>query len=228
MLQVAAYIEAAAGTGQDRILWLEGPDMIGVALADGMGGMGGGTLAAESAVKYAMEAMGDTPGLITAPQWPALMHRIDKQVSTTREAGETTLVAIETDGQVVYGASSGDSEAWLVAGTSVVNLTIDQMRKPLIGSGQADPVSFSGKLAGAVLIVASDGLFQYTNAQKICEVVKRVPLPDLPKGLVDLVRLKSGKLQDDVAVFVASRQSAQSKTSQVRALAARDAKPVPV
>lgn len=206
MLQVAAYIEAAAGTGQDRILWLEGPDMIGVALADGMGGMGGGTLAAESAVQYAMEAMGEASGLITTPQWPALLHNVDKRVSTTREAGETTLVALETDGQVVYGASIGDSEAWIVAGDSVVSLTRDQMRKPLIGSGQADPVSFSGKLAGGVLIVASDGLFRYANARKVCEVVNRVPLPDLPRALVDLVRLKSGKLQDDAAVLAASPQ----------------------
>lgn len=213
MLQVAAYIEAAAGSGQDRILWLEGPDMIGVALADGMGGMGGGTLAAESAVQYAMDAMGELPGLIATPQWPALMHRIDKQVSTTREAGETTLVALETDGRVVYGASIGDSEAWLVAGSQVKNLTLDQMRKPLIGSGQADPVSFSGKVDGAVLVVASDGLFRYANAAKICDVVNKVALPDLPRALVDLVRLKSGKLQDDVAVFVASSQPAPSNTA---------------
>ncbi|MBE7493162.1 MAG: SpoIIE family protein phosphatase [Planctomycetes bacterium] len=205
MLHVAAYIEAAAGSGQDRILWLEGDDLIGVALADGMGGMGGGTLAAESAVQYALEAMNEAPGLIVASQWPELFWRLDRRVNTTREAGETTLVALETDGRLVCGASCGDSGAWLVAGDRVVNLTEHQMRKPLVGSGQADPVSFTAELGDGLLLVASDGLFRYTGARNICETVRRVPLPDLPRALVDLVRLKSGRLQDDVAVFVAGR-----------------------
>lgn len=204
MLQVAAYIEAAAGTGQDRILWLEGDGMIGVALADGMGGMGGGTLAAETAVQATMDELAALPGLALAPQWPGLFHAIDKHVNGTQHAGETTLVALESDGKIVCGASSGDSEAWVIKGGLVNDLTKHQMRKPLVGSGQADPVSFTAKLDGGLLLVASDGLFRYTNALKICDVVKRVPLPDLPKALVDLVRLKSGKLQDDVAVFVAS------------------------
>jgi len=216
MLQVAAYIEAAAGSGQDRILWLEDASLIGVALADGMGGMGGGTLAAESAVQYTMEALGEAPGLVLAPQWPELFNSIDKRVNGTRDAGETTLVALETDGLVVCGASAGDSEAWIIKGGLVNDLTKHQMRKPLVGSGQADPVSFTGKLDGGLLLVASDGLFRYTNAPKICEVAKRVPLPDLPKALVDLVRLKSGKLQDDVSVFVAAHAAADADTAARR------------
>lgn len=204
MVQVAAYIEAAAGSGQDRILWLEGDGMVGVALADGMGGMGGGTLAADTAVQTAMDVMSAIPGLVLAPQWPELFHKIDKQVNTTRHAGETTLVALETDGALVCGASSGDSEAWLIKGGLVNDLTKHQMRKPLVGSGQADPVSFTGRLEGGLLLIASDGLFRYANPQKIIEAATKVPLPDLPRALVDLVRLKSGKLHDDVAVFVAS------------------------
>ena len=204
MLQVAAYIEAAVGTGQDRILWLEADNLIGVALADGMGGMGGGTLAAETAVQASMDVLGAQPGLVLAPQWSVLFHAIDKQVSGTRDAGETTLIALESDGQVVCGASAGDSEAWVIQGSQFNDLTKNQMRKPLVGSGQSDPVSFTAKLQGGLLLVASDGLFKYTRPEKICEAAKRVPLPDLPKALVDLVRLKSGKLQDDVAVFVAS------------------------
>lgn len=206
MLAVAAYIEAAAGTGQDRIQWLESDDLIGVALADGMGGMGGGTLAAETAVQAAMDRLGAQPGLILAPQWPQLFLAIDKQVNATQHAGETTLVALECDGNLVCGASAGDSEAWVVKGDNVANLTVNQMRKPLVGTGQSDPVSFTARLDGGLLLVASDGLFKYTRPEKIVDAVKRVPLPDLPKALVDLVRLKSGKLQDDVAVLVASAQ----------------------
>jgi hypothetical protein len=41
-------------------------------------------------------------------------------------------------------------------------------------------------------------------------------LPDLPKALVDLVRLKSGKLQDDVSVFVAAHAAADADTAARR------------
>jgi serine/threonine protein phosphatase PrpC len=130
----------------------------------------------------------------------------DKQVAATRDAGETTLIALQAGGAMVAGASVGDSEAWVVNGADVRVLTVDQQRKPLVGSEATSPVAFAGELRGT-LVVASDGLFRFATKGKIVETIGKVSLPDLPKSLVDLTRLRSGKLQDDVAVLVARMAS---------------------
>ena len=75
--------------------------------------------------------------------------------------GETTTVLLIVDGNRLYGASVGDSEAWML-GTANLRLTASQQRKPLLGSGAASPVPFSAVLDG-VLLLASDGLFKYTT-----------------------------------------------------------------
>ena len=204
MLQVHAYIEAAVGTGQDRILWLDGEDMIALALADGAGGMGGGTLAAETAIKAVIDSLYESEQMLNEPQWARLMLSLDKLVSGTRHAGETTLIALQADAEQVCGASAGDSEAWIVEGNAVRVLTSNQHRKPLLGTNESVPVPFAAELRGGVLVVASDGLFRFATTGKIVETIRQVSLPGLPRALVDLTRLRSGKLHDDAAVLVAA------------------------
>jgi hypothetical protein len=69
----------------------------------------------------------------------------------------------------------------------------------------ATPIPFYRKKAPAgTLLVATDGLLKYSWPQKICETVRATHDVDaLPKALIDLVRMPSGGLQDDVAVAVA-------------------------
>jgi PPM family protein phosphatase len=82
-------------------------------------------------------------------------------------------------------------------------LTCEQFREPLIGSGQARPVAFTARLDARTLLLASDGLLNYTTAQRITNLVANEELAGLSARLVDLVRLRSGSLHDDVAVVLA-------------------------
>src|SRR5205814_8369243 len=54
----------------------------------------------------------------------------------------------------------GDCGAWLIAENGIEELTADQVRKPLLGSGEAVPIAFESALGGATLLLATDGLFK--------------------------------------------------------------------
>jgi len=51
-----------------------------------------------------------------------------------------------------------------------------------------------------ILIVGTDGLFKYTTPTKLCTTARTPELDAVPARLVELVRLRSGNLQDDIAV----------------------------
>jgi PPM family protein phosphatase len=107
---------------------------------------------------------------------------------------------VEITGNIIIGASVGDSEAWSFRPGGREQLTAHQQRKPLIGSGRATPVPFAASWPpGAVLVIASDGLFKYSSIERLAMATTSGASP---AHLVDLVRLKSGCLQDDVAVVL--------------------------
>jgi serine/threonine protein phosphatase PrpC len=114
----------------------------------------------------------------------------------------TAVIAILVDGQV-WGASVGDCEAWLISTSGIVDLTRDQRRKPLLGSGHAIPIGFGPLACTSRLLLGSDGLFKYVPHERIRNLSSSVPLAHAAAVLVDAARLPSGALQDDVAVIVA-------------------------
>jgi hypothetical protein len=111
------------------------------------------------------------------------------------------VIAVSTGG-VVCGASVGDCEAWVFGAGEPTNLTAGQSRKPLLGDGKAVPVGFSGHLARGRLVAASDGLWKYTSHARIANAAALHPIESAARALVDGARLRSGALQDDVAVLV--------------------------
>jgi PPM family protein phosphatase len=119
------------------------------------------------------------------------------------KVGEATaVIAILVDGQV-WGASVGDSGAWLISTSGIVDLTRDQKRKPLLGSGNAIPIGFGPLACVSRLLLGSDGLFEYVPHERIRDLSNSLPLANAAAALVDAARLPSGALQDDVAVIVA-------------------------
>ena len=108
-----------------------------------------------------------------------------------------------------FGASVGDSGAWLVSDSEVTDLTADQVRKPLLGSGVARPCAFDCEYAGQAVLVATDGLFDYASRSAVVNPLRgalrsRDFGPAAP-ALIDAARLPNGELQDDIAVVVAGR-----------------------
>jgi serine/threonine protein phosphatase PrpC len=77
----------------------------------------------------------------------------------------------------------------------------NQNRKTLLGSGRAVVVTFSRQILNGTLLVASDGLLKYAEAASICGNLSEHDLEKNARQLVNLVRLKSGKLQDDVSTI---------------------------
>lgn len=130
-----------------------------------------------------------------------LLQSVDRTIAHDRVAGETTCVVALLAGESVFGASVGDSGAWIINQNGAVDLTRRQVRKPFLGTGCASPVSFIHKLGkGEKLLLATDGLFKYTSPERI-ENLCRVTAPQIvPKQLIELVRYASGALPDDITV----------------------------
>jgi hypothetical protein len=90
----------------------------------------------------------------------------------------------------------------VVHGSHIEDLTDGQTRKPLVGSGCRPFAIRAAALGAGTLLVASDGLLRYA---KPADIARRAAGPDLAaaaRGLVDLVRLRSGALPDDVSVVL--------------------------
>ncbi len=81
------------------------------------------------------------------------------------------------------------------------DLTGNQRRRPFIGQGTAWPQTFQSEASG-ILLVASDGLFKYASPEDICAAVRRNVLEDAVERLINLVRLRSGSLWDDVSLIL--------------------------
>ena len=130
----------------------------------------------------------------------ATFRSIDSEIEMHPETGETTGVFVAISETELIGASVGDSEAWFITDQSVVKLTAEQERKPLLGSGRSAPTVFAIPRTTGLLLLASDGLFKYTSEQMILSTIRQGASETVLHQCVDLVRLRSGRLQDDIAI----------------------------
>ena len=168
-------------------------------VADGAGGTGDGAHAAE-AVLAATTTAAST--LTSAAACAALLTRLDG----TLRRGETTAVIAVILGDIIHGASVGDSGAWCIdPHGGIHDLSEHQRRKPLLGSGRATPIPFTATLGPATLLLATDGLFNYCPPVRIATLANTPTLEGLATRLCDLPRLRSGALPDDIAVILARR-----------------------
>ena len=95
----------------------------------------------------------------------------------------------------------GDSSAWLISTAGeVTDLTANQRRRPLLGTGEALPVQFEAAPRGGRLLLGTDGLFKYAHAERICALAMQGSVATAADALANAVRLTSGGLPDDVAV----------------------------
>jgi len=215
MFIVAKYIEASGSRGQDRAQVIEHRDGLIIVLADGAGGTSGGAEAADTVVLWAQAYATRTDDIRPAAQWAELLAKADQQISINN--GQTTGVIVALFEGGISGASVGDSAARIVhPDNGYTHLTANQIHKPLIGTGVARPVPFEHAALSGTLLVASDGLVKYAPHPRLCEAAKGEDLDAAPKRLVDLTRLKSGSLQDDVAVVLCRRASDRRNRNRPR------------
>jgi serine/threonine protein phosphatase PrpC len=133
--------------------------------------------------------------------WVDLFKATDAALAANR-AGETTGVVVVIGPRGIIGVSAGDSEAWIVTPTAVEDLTVGQQTKQRFGSNRATPTAFERPVLGGVLIIASDGLFKYAAIDVIARIVRNNAIGAAAELLIDLVRLRSGKVADDVSIVL--------------------------
>jgi serine/threonine protein phosphatase PrpC len=177
-----------------------------VVVADGAGGIGRGDLAAETVVREVQLAYRD---LHSGMEWSAMLNRLDLGIS----AGETTAVVVDIRPYGIAGASVGDSQAWIFDDGSIADLTSNQSRKPLLGSGRAEPVSFSHNPLAGIMLVATDGFYDYAKRTEINRLVFQTDFYSVPRKCIEMVQLPSGEFWDDIGV-VAVRTRPQRRSRQ--------------
>jgi serine/threonine protein phosphatase PrpC len=201
---VSKEIQAGGSELQDRVgsFW-NGPNLI-LVLADGAGGLSGGAKAAEFVVQSVKSRINST--IVNSGQLCSFLTALDREMSASGTLGETTCVIVILSETGVIGASVGDSGALIFSKDRVDNLTKSQIRKPLLGSGQASPIGFNRSHLDGTLLLASDGLLKYTSEEKIAATISTSNFDETANKLTDLVRYRSGALPDDVSVLLVRKQ----------------------
>lgn len=186
---------------EDRVLVLDVECGSIACIADGTGGVSGGANAADLFLAGVRRAVEDPDFDLTSPQaWAKLVDRLDREIEQARTAGETTGVALAITSTIVVGASSGDSQAWLMSPNGWHELTENQLRKARLGTGHARAQPFTARPHGTLLL-ATDGLLDFVQLSDVASVLRSDP-EDAASALVQLVRTRFRQLPDDVAVIV--------------------------
>jgi len=197
-----AIFQTAAGNpeNQDRGAIITIGTKLVLVVADGAGGLSGGTEAAVMAVDLVRQHASTLDG---PDSCTGLIQKIDQAIAKDKVAGETTCVIAVINPDEIFGASIGDSGAWLIDESGYMDLTQRQVRKPFVGSGSVCPISFSYKQTnGRRLLLATDGLFKYSSSERITAICRHGSPDAVAKQLVELVRYPSGSLPDDVTVIL--------------------------
>lgn len=184
---------------EDRVQVLELKDGVVIVVADGAGGTGGGEQAAENVIQ---EVLARASLEHDAQAWCEILRQADFRVGV----GESTCVVVARSPQGMVGASVGDSQPWLLEHENLHNLTRAQVRKPLLGSGEAFPVGFSWPTSQGLLLVGTDGFCNYVQRDVLLREILWIDFPVLAHRLVEMVRLPSGDLWDDVGIVVCKPQ----------------------
>lgn len=200
--------DVVARSGQDLLTTVRLPTGTLIAIADGAGGVAGGTEAARRVCAAAEEL--NRPLLRTgewkSESWVVWLSTCDRSMMSGLGLAAAVVVMVSDDGGVI-GVSVGDCGAWLFEDGVATDLTSGQHRKPLLGEGRAVPVPFEARLEGGTLVVATDGLWKYMKPGLIAQIsgAGDRSSDEVVRSLVDGVKLANGKLQDDVAVAVYRR-----------------------
>lgn len=189
---------------EDRVAVFASDERTVIVVADGAGGVGSGDVAAETVVR---EVKREHPVIHSADQWADLLRQIDFRIAF----GESTAVVADVRPYGIAGASVGDTQAWIIVNGTIIDLTQNQNRKPLLGSGSAVPVSFMTSPLEGVLLIATDGLFDYAKQDAITTMIAQSEFYAIPRNGVEMVRLPSGDLWDDIGI-VAVRNTPRTRS----------------
>lgn len=204
MFEAIHFTQACRTHGEDRVGVVELSDRVVLSVADGAGGTGSGGRAAEMVIQGVKSRVADCT---TGNQWAETLRQLDPQIAP----GESTAVVVDASIDWICGASVGDSGAWLVNGGDIIDLTTHQVRKPLLGSGNAQPAGFCQHQWQGLLLLATDGLLNYAKPGIITQLLAQTDFYSLPRVLVESVKLPTDELWDDVGIVICRRKPPQRR-----------------
>jgi serine/threonine protein phosphatase PrpC len=199
--------DARPGRGEDRVEVVLLSGRIVVVVADGAGGVAGGAAAADFVCEAVRDNCrrtvdGSDGHNLETIDWVLFLEDLDRQMYRSGDPGLASAVIVDVMGDFVTGASVGDCEARLFVGGTSQSLTVEQVRKPLLGEGRARSIGFQINVREGILLVATDGLWKYMDSARVDEVVGSRPFEEMADALVAGVKTRSGLLQDDVALAI--------------------------
>lgn len=192
--ETASATQAYRERCEDRVAIFNHDSRTVVVVADGAGGTGAGDVAALAVMR---EIEAEYMNIHSANEWASLLHQIDCRIGD----GETTAVVVDVRTIGIAGASVGDSRAVIVKDGSISELTVNQKRKPLLGTGMAEAIGFVGPPLDGLLLVGTDGFFNYAKANAILSTIATSDFQALPRKFIEMVRLPSGDYWDDVGII---------------------------
>jgi len=201
-LRTSIVVQGATSHNQDRAVAIRLEDALLLVVSDGVGGMGGGAEAADAVICFFGLHGGQFAASADPSIWALALAEVDRIALEDAAAGEATAVVAFVSRGSVCGASVGDSQAWLIDGAKLQDLTERQRRRPLVGSGGAVPTSFGPVPLAGRLLIGTDGLFNYTKRERIVELGATVPIADAAGALLEAARLPSCELNDDISIIV--------------------------
>lgn len=178
---------------EDRVAVFTHGSRTVVVVADGAGGTGAGDYAAQAVIREIEAAY---LNIHSANEWASMLRQIDCRIGD----GETTAVVVDVRTIGIAGASVGDSRAIIVKEGTITELTANQKRKPLMGTGMAEPIGFVYPPLDGLLLLGTDGLFNYVKPDTMLASIAQSDFQTLPRQCIDLVRLPSGDFWDDVGI----------------------------
>ena len=202
--ETVSAIQAYRERCEDRVAVFNHETRTVVVVADGAGGTGAGDVAALAVIR---EIEAEYLNIHSANEWVLFLRQIDCRIGD----GETTAVVVDVRTIGIAGASVGDSRAVIVNGGTISELTANQKRKPLIGSGMAEPIGFICPPLNGLLLLGTDGFFNYAKPNAILASIAKSDFQTLPRKCIEMVRLPSGEYWDDVGI-VAVRNRPRSST----------------
>jgi serine/threonine protein phosphatase PrpC len=202
----ASYTDTSNKQNQDRVLIKELSQSVVIALADGVGGRVYGAEAAERAVNLICEFAARHENDLHKPKfWTTTFEKLDELLFRHEQTGETTLVALALTPRGICGASVGDSIGWLVSPQETRVLTSGQY-KGFLGSSISTPVSFQEKKLNGTLMLATDGVWKYSDHEQLQTLAQLPDLKSAAQQIVESVRLPSGAFWDDTTVALCHKQ----------------------
>jgi serine/threonine protein phosphatase PrpC len=200
MYDVSTYLKQANLKGEDALIVFTSNDSILLCISDGAGGISGGMEASTQVCQYCVEQMEYIDKITDITEFEALLKKLDNKLYHDKNMGEATCVLVQIQDKQIIGASVGDSECWIFRDDCEYELTMFQRKKPLLGSGNCQPIGFGPFTILGDIIIGSDGLFKYTNIQ---EIKKRVLSKEYTaKDLGELPTQQTGYLQDDLSIIL--------------------------